>query len=184
MQSNNSSWGAAIAAHIQRAKAEKNSHQNGPYAVFTKPGFAYARFPLQASPKQIWKANYLMLQQGYYYLCLFAVKYRRQIEACLGQNPTFIRVEQQLGLHYKFRRGDSFVTAYISGPFQAHIAKSGKENPFHMGTLRRLNEGMTIRVGAEQPTPRAALPAATPPTATSTEVAMIDVSMLPEAGEE
>ena len=53
-----------------------------------------------------------------------------------------------------------------------------------MGTLRRLNEGMPIRVGAEQPTSRPALPAPTPPTATSTEVAMIDVSMLPEAGEE
>ena len=53
-----------------------------------------------------------------------------------------------------------------------------------MGTLRRLNEGMPIRVGAENPTNRPALPAPTPPTATSTEVAMIDVSMLLEAGEE
>ena len=53
-----------------------------------------------------------------------------------------------------------------------------------MGTLCRLNEGMPIRVGAEQPTPRPALPAPTPPTATSTEIAMVDVSMLPEAGDE
>ena len=103
-----------------------------------------------------------MLQQGYGYLRLFAVKYRRQIAACLGQNPTFSKVGQQLGLHHSFRRGDSFVIAYISGPFQAHIAKSRKENPFYIGTLRRPNEGMPIRVGAEQPTPRPALPAPTP----------------------
>ena len=76
-----------------------------------------------------------MLQQGYCYLRLFAVKYCKQMAACLGQNPTFARVEQQLGLHHSFRRGGSFVTAYISGPFQADIAKSRKENPFHMGPL-------------------------------------------------
>ena len=125
-----------------------------------------------------------MLQQGYCYLRLFVVKYRRQIAACLGENPTFSKVVQQLGLYNSFRRGDLFVTAYISGPFQAHIAKSRKENPLYMGTLRRLKEGMPIRVGAEQPTPRPALPGPTPPTATSTEVAMIDVSILPDAGEE
>ena len=183
MQSNNSSLSAAIAAHIQRAKAENDSHQDGAYAAFTKEGFAYARFPLRASPKQIREANHLMLQQGYCYLRLFAVKYGRQIAACLGYDPTFTRVEQQLGKHHSFRRGDSFVTVYISGPLQADIAKSRKENPFHLGTLRRLNDGMPIRVSADR-APRPALPARTPPTATSTEVAMIDFSMLPEAGEE
>ena len=135
MPSNTSSWGEAIATHLAHAKASKEGPQDGTHAAFTKPGFAYARFPLQASPKQIREANHLMLQQGYCYLRLFAVKYRRQIAACLGQNHRFSRVEQQLGLHHSFRRGDSFVTAYISGPFQAHIAKSRKENPFHMGTL-------------------------------------------------
>ena len=129
MPSKNSSWGAAIAAHIQQARAEKDRHQEGTYHAFTKPGFAYARFPLHAFPKQIREANHLMLQQGYCYLRLFAVKYRRQIASCLGQNPTYTRVEQQLGLNHKFRRGDLFVTAYISGPFQAHIAKSRMETP-------------------------------------------------------
>ena len=132
MTTTKSSWGAAIAAHLQTAKAEKDGHMSGAYATFTKPGFAYTRFLLRASPKQIREANHLMLQQGYCYLRLFAVKYRRQIAACLGQNPTFSRVEQQLGMNPNFRRGDSFVTAYISGPFQAHIAKSRKENPFHL----------------------------------------------------
>ena len=176
MTTTNSSWGAEIASHIQTAKAEKDGHTSGAYAAFTKPGFAYARFPLRASPKQIRQANHLMLQQGYCYLRLFAVKYRRQIAACLGQNPTFSHVEQQLGMNASFRRGDSFVTAYISGPFQAHIAKSRKENPFHLGTLRRLNSGMPIRVGSTQPP---MLPA--PPQ--STEVAMIDVPMLPPTDE-
>ena len=113
-----------------------------------------------------------MLQQGYCYLRLFAVKYHRQITACLGHNPTISRVEQQLGMNPNFRRGDSFVTAYISGPFQAHIAKSRKENPFHLGTLRRLNSGMPIRVGSTQPPMFLATP-------WSTEVAMIDVHILP-----
>ena len=167
-----SSRGAAIAAHIQTAMAEKDGHTSGANAAFTKPGFAYARFPLRASPKQIREANHLMLHQGYFYLHLFAVKYRRQIAACLGQNPTFHHVEQQLGMNANFRRGDSFVTAYISGPFQTHIAKSRKENPLHLGTLRRLNSGMPIRVGSTQPP---MLPA--PPQ--STKIAMIDVPMLP-----
>ena len=162
MASITSFWGEAISTHLVLARASKEGPQNGAYAVFTKPGFAYARFPLQASPKQIREANHLMLQQGYCNLRLFAVKYRRQIASCLGQTPTFTRVEQQLGLHPSFRRGDSFVTAYISGPFQAHITKSRTENPFYMGTLQRLNEGIPIRVGAEQPTSRPALPAPTP----------------------
>ena len=38
--------------------------------------------------------------------------------------------------------------AYISAPFVAHIAKSRKENPFHLENLHRLNEGMPIRIGA------------------------------------
>ena len=74
MTTTNSSWGAAIAAHLQTAQAEKAGHTNGAYGAFTKPGFAYARFPLRASPKQIRDANYLMLQQGYCYLRLLAVK--------------------------------------------------------------------------------------------------------------
>ena len=113
MQSTTSSWVAAISAHIQNSKAEKDCQKDGAYAAITKPSFAYARFPLRVSPKQIREANYLMLQQGYCYLRLFAVKYRRQIAACLGQNPTFSRVEQQLSTNANFRRGDSFVTAYI-----------------------------------------------------------------------
>ena len=131
-----SSWGAAIAAHIQQAKAEKNGHKNGTYATFTKTGFAYARFPLQSSLKQIREANHLMLQQGYCYLRLFAVKYRRQIAQCMGSYPTIDKVMTQLVMHPTFRRNDNFVTAYISGPFMGHIAKSKKENPFYLGTLR------------------------------------------------
>ena len=74
MPSTTSSWGEAIATHLTHAKASKEGHQNGAYAVFTKPGFAYARFPLQASPKQIREVNHLMLQQRYCYLRLFGVK--------------------------------------------------------------------------------------------------------------
>ena len=77
MTSNNSTWGATISADLQTAKAEKDGHTIGAYAQFTKPGFAYVRFPLHASPKQIWEANHLMLQQGYCYLHLFVVKYHR-----------------------------------------------------------------------------------------------------------
>ena len=113
-----------------------------------------------------------MLSQGYCYLRLFAVKYHRQIAQCLGKLPTYERVEQQLRAHRAFPRGDSFVTAYISGQFQAHIAKSRKENPFHLGTLRRLNEGLPNRIGAER-SPSPAQPA------TSKEVVMVDVSIIP-----
>ena len=70
MTTNNSSWGATITAHLETAKAEKDSHTNGAYTAFSKTGFAYARFPLRASPKQIREANHLMLQQGYCYLRL------------------------------------------------------------------------------------------------------------------
>ena len=113
-----------------------------------------------------------MLSQGYCYLRLFAVKYYRQITQCLGTLPTYERIEQQLRAHRAFPRGDSFVTAYISGPFQAHIAKSRKEHPFYLGTLRRLNEGMPIRIGAEQSPSPAQL-------ATSKVVVMVDVSIIP-----
>ena len=122
MPSTTFSWGEAIATYLTQAKASKEDQQDGAYAAFTKTGIAYARFPLKASPKQIREANHLMLQQGYCYIQLFAVKYRRQIAACLGFNSTFSLVERQLGMSATFRRGDSFVTAYISGPFQAHIA--------------------------------------------------------------
>ena len=142
------SWGTTIAAHILQAKAEKDGHKNGTYAAFTKPGFAYARFPLPASPKQIREANHLMLQQGYCYLRLFAVKYRRQIAQCMGSYPTINTVMTQLVMHPTFRRNNNFVVAYISAPFVGHIAKSKNENPLYLGTLRRLSEGMPIKLGA------------------------------------
>ena len=151
MPSNNSSWAEVIATHRAQAKVAKTAPIDGLKAVFTKPGFAYARLPLRASLKQIREANHLMLQQGYYYLCLFAVKYRRQIAVCLEKNPKFDQVEQQLGMHAHFRQGESFVMVYILGPFQAHITKSRKENPFYLRTLRHLNTGMPIRVGADRP---------------------------------
>ena len=115
-----------------------------------------------------------MLCTGYCYLSLFAVKYRRQIAQCLGKLPTYLRVVQQLRSHAAFPRHDNFVTAYISGPFTAHIAKSGKENPFHLGTLRRLNKGMPIRVGAaREPSP------STTPAIMAGDQEMIDVSLIP-----
>ena len=176
MTTTNSSWGAAIVAHIQTTKAEKNGQKDSIYAEFIKPGFEYARSPLCASAMQIREANHLMLQQSYCYLRMFAVWHLTQIAACLGQNPTYTRVEQQLSLHPTFRRGDLFVTAFISGPFQAYIAKSRKNNPFFLGTLRHINNDVPIRVGATQPPMLLAAPH-------STEVAMIDVPMLPATDE-
>ena len=75
------------------------------------------------------------------------------------------------------RRGDSFFAAYISEPFQAHIAKFRKENTFHLGTLHRRNSGMPIWLGATKPPMLLAPP-------TSTEVSVIDVPMLPMADED
>ena len=143
-----SSWGATIATYIQQAKTEKDGHKNSVHATFTKPGFAYARSPLCASPKQIREAHHTMLQQGYCYLRLFMVKYRHRIAQCLGKNQTIDKVINQLVMHPTFRRGDNFITAYISGPFQGHITESKKENPFYLGTLCRLSEEMPIRLGA------------------------------------
>ena len=136
-----SSWNAEIDAHGAKVAAIRNheGRLDGIVRKFTSPGFAYVLAPLRPSPKQIREANHLMLSQGYCYLRLFTVKYHRQITQCLGKLPTYERVEQQLRAHRAFLRGDAFVTAYISGPFQAHITKSRKENPFHLGTLRRLN---------------------------------------------
>ena len=74
--------------------------------------------------------------------------------------------------HRAFPRGDSFITAYISGPFVAHIAKSRKENPFHLGTLYRLNEGMPIRLGAAREPSLATVPAII-----AGDQEMIDVSL-------
>ena len=165
-----------INSHATKVAAirAKPGHLDGIVRKFTSPGYAYALAPLQASPKQIREANHLMLHQGYCYLRLFAVKYRRQIAQCLGKLPTYERVEQQLRAHRAFPRGDSFVTAYISGPFVAHIAKSRKENPFHLGTLRRLNEGMPIHLGAaREPSP------AMVPAITAGDQEMIDVSLIP-----
>ena len=169
-----SSWEAKINTHAAKVAALRHTigHLDGIVGKFTRPRFAYALAPLRASPKQIREADHLMLSQGYCYLRLFAVKYHRQIAQWLGKLPTYERVEQQLRTHRAFPRGDSFVTAYISGPFQAHIAKSRKENPFHLGTLRRLNEGMPIRIGAER-SPSLAQPA------TSKEVVLVDVSIIP-----
>ena len=167
------SWDTEINAHAAKVAAIRNNegHLDGIVRKFTSPAFAYALAPLQASPKQIREANHLMLSQGYCYLRFFTVKCRRQIAQCLGKLPTYERVEQQLRAHRAFPCGDSFVTAYISGSFQAHIAKSRKENPFHLGTLRRLNKGMHIRIGAEQ-SPSPAL------SATSKEVVMVDISII------
>ena len=131
------SWESAFS---KLAAGHTNQPIDAAKVAFLQPGFAYARYPLRVSPKQIREAKHLMLQQGYCYLRLFAVKYRRQIAACVGHNPTFTKVEKQLGQNAAFCRGDSFVTAYISGPFQAHIAKSRKENPFFLGNLRRLTK--------------------------------------------
>ena len=60
-----------------------------------------------------------------------------------------------------FPRGDSFVTAYISGPFAAHIAKSRKENPFYLGTLHRLNDEIPILLGAARDPSTATVPVMT-----------------------
>ena len=56
-----SSRGEAIATHLAQAKASKEGQQDGAYTAFRQPGFAYARFPLKASHKQIREANHLML---------------------------------------------------------------------------------------------------------------------------
>ena len=61
MPSTTSSWGEAIATDLAQATAAKQGQQDSVYAVFTKAGFAYARLPLRASPKQIREANHLML---------------------------------------------------------------------------------------------------------------------------
>ena len=82
----------------------------------------------------------------------------------------------QLVMHPTFHRGDNFITAYITGPFLAHIAKSKKENPFYLGTLRSLSEGMPIRLGA---------PGTTGPSGTSKgkdkdgDTPMIDMALIP-----
>ena len=89
-----------------------------------------------------------MLQEGLSYLCLFAVRYRRQITQCLWVYPTFSRVEQQLRKYPAFRSHDQFVTAYISAPFVAHMTKWRKGNPFYLGILRWLNEEMRIKLEA------------------------------------
>ena len=170
------SWDDEInnrAAKVAAIRADPG-HLDGIVRKFTSPGYAYALAPLRASPKQIREANHLMLRQAYCYLRLFTVKYRRQIAQCLGKLPTYERVEQQLRAHRAFPRGDSFVSAYISGPFVAHIAKSRKENPFHLGTLRRLNEGMPIRLGAAREPSLTTFLAIT-----AGDQEMIDVSLIP-----
>ena len=95
----------------------------------------------------------------------------------MGQKPTYSHVERQLGIITNFLRGNSFISAYISGAFRAHIAKSPKENPYHHGTLCHLNGGMPIQVGSTQPP----MLAARQP---SMQIAMIDVTMLPTRDED
>ena len=56
---NTSSWGTETAAYLANMNATKK--EKGVISEFTKLGFAYARFPLQASPKQIRESNHLML---------------------------------------------------------------------------------------------------------------------------
>ena len=129
MPASQSAWGAELdklIAHAAQLRANIKKPTDSVIATFTKPGFAYAVLPLPASPKQIREANHLMLQDGHCYLRLFAVRYRRQIAQCLGAYPTFSHVEQQLRKNPAVHRHDHFVTAYISAPFVAHIAKSKK----------------------------------------------------------
>ena len=141
-------WGTTTAAYLANMNATKRSAKEGAISEFTTPGFAYAQFPLKSSPKQIRESNHLTLQEGFCYLRLFAVKYRCQIAQCLGSYPTITKVMTQLVMHPTFRCGNNFITAYISGPFLGHITKSKKENPFYLGTLRHLSEGMPVRLGA------------------------------------
>ena len=88
------SWDDEINNHAAKVAAIRANpgHLDGIVRKFTSPGHAYALAPLRASPKQIREANHLMLRQGYCYLRLFAVKYRRQIAQCQGKLPTYERV--------------------------------------------------------------------------------------------
>ena len=167
-----------LTTHAAQLRANIKKPTDGVITTFTKPGFAYAVLPLPASPKQIRDANHLMLQDGHCYLCLFAVRHRRQIAQCLGAYPTFSRVEQQLRKNPAFHHHDQFVTAYISAPFVAHIAKSKMENPLYLGTLRRLNEGLPIRVGVSA-SASASASAPEPPAIPGPEVDMIDMALVP-----
>ena len=74
-----SAWDAEINAHAAKVAAicSNPGHLDGIVGKFTRPGFAYTLAPLRDSPKQIRKANHLMLREGYCYLRLFAVKYHR-----------------------------------------------------------------------------------------------------------
>ena len=76
-----SSSEAEINTHAAKVAAirNKDGHLDSIVRKFISPGFSYALTPLRASPKQIREANYLVLIQGFCYLKLFAVKYRRQI---------------------------------------------------------------------------------------------------------
>ena len=169
-----STYDPEINTHAAKVAAIRSSpsHLDGIVGKFTRPGFAYAIALLRTFHKQIRQANYLMLSQGYCYLRLFVVKYRKHFAQCLGKLPTYERIEQQLQAHKAFPRGDSFITAYISGPFQAHIAKSRKKNPFNRGTLRHLNKVIPIQIGVKRsPSPVQLAP--------RKEVVMVDVSIIP-----
>ena len=170
-----SSWDDEINIHAAKVAVIRTNqgYLDGIVRKFTSSGYPYALAHLQASLKQIRKANHLLLRQGYCYLRLFTVKNHRQIAQCLGKLPTYEMVEQQLRAHGAFPRDYSFVTAYISGPFVAHIAKSRKENPSHLGTLRCLNKGMPIHLGSD-----CELSPATIPAITAGDQEMINVSLI------
>ena len=52
------SWGTAFA---ELAASYTHQPVDAAKAAVLKPGFAYARLPLKASPKQVREANHLML---------------------------------------------------------------------------------------------------------------------------
>ena len=98
-----------------------------------KPSFRIPDlFPLRFSPPKFFPTK--------------SVKYRCQIAQCLGEYLTADRDLYQLSTHQAFRRRDKFVTTFMSAPFMAHVAKCKTEDPFYLGTLRRLAGGMPVKV--------------------------------------
>ena len=70
------------------------------------------------------------------------------IRTCGCRAQRLQRAQRTSDIPANFVERHFFLLLYISAPFVAHIAKSGKENPFYLGNLRRLHEGMPIRLGA------------------------------------
>ena len=164
------SWHTTFAEHAAQYASQPF---DAAMAAFLQPGYADARLSLRTSPKKIRQANHLMLKQGYGYLWLFRHKYGRQIAQCLGKNPLYTPVNKQLGIHLLFSHGDTIVTVFISGPIHVQITKSRKENPFVLGNLRRLNNCLPIRVGAEGQRPVQPAPA-------TDDVEMLDITHIPK----